>query len=178
MKKDPDGYDGSTALANKQREKFCIRYAAVANATQAYAYAYPKCNCPTSKGSRLVSFGNVRARCEFLSQKALSGLQITSERILAEQARLAFADPGDMFDEDGKMLAIPDMPEDIRRCIAGFDSITTQTEGGAHRLIEKPRLISKSQALKDLMTHLGLFQADNEQKNEDWLKYKAWLASA
>jgi len=46
---------------------------------------------------------------------------VTLDRVLEELALIAFVDPKDFYDKDGKLLAVPDMPEHARRALAGMD---------------------------------------------------------
>ena len=57
--------------------------------------------------------------------KRLSHLDVTEDRILTELARIAYFDPINMFDENGKLLHIKDMPEDTRRVIGGVEVMDT-----------------------------------------------------
>lgn len=47
--------------------------------------------------------------------------QLTAERVIQELSNLAFFDPASMYDEDGKLLKVKDMPEATRRAIAGIE---------------------------------------------------------
>jgi hypothetical protein len=100
---------------------------------------------------------------EELLRKQLELADITAERIALEIGRVAFSDPGQMFDANGGLLPIQDMPEDIRRCISGFDvEKRTETvwnekandgEGDFEKqiyIVMRPRLWSKNQALDTL----------------------------
>lgn len=47
---------------------------------------------------------------------------LTAEKVLSEIMRVALVDIGQAYDADGKLLAIKDMPEDVRRAIASIES--------------------------------------------------------
>ena len=46
---------------------------------------------------------------------------LSEDKLLQETACAAFLDPGDMFDGDGNLLPIGEMPEEVRRAIASLD---------------------------------------------------------
>ena len=48
-------------------------------------------------------------------------LKISKERILQEEACIAFFDPIDLFDKDGYLLKLHDMPEHARRALARME---------------------------------------------------------
>jgi hypothetical protein len=94
----------------------------------------------------------VRYRDELL-QKQLVMADITVERIVLELGRIAFSDPGRMFDARGNMIPVEEMDEDTRRAISGFD-VERRTEGHGEDAevyyTLKPRFWNKNQALDTL----------------------------
>jgi hypothetical protein len=94
----------------------------------------------------------VRFRQELLN-KQLTMADVTVERIVLELGRIAFSDPGRMFDEQGNMLPVQEMDEDTRRALSGFD-VEKRTEGHGEDAetyyVLKPRFWSKNQALETL----------------------------
>jgi phage terminase small subunit len=81
--------------------------------------------------------------------KAAKSHDVTQERLLTELAGIAYADPAEMYDEDGKLLHIKDMPERIRRAIASVE----YSDSGA-----KIKLWSKTQGADMLAKHLNLYE--------------------
>ncbi len=96
----------------------------------------------------------VRAGQAKLQRKTL----ISAERVLAETARLAFADPAALFDAAGKLLHVPDMPQSVRRAISSVK--VKRIPGGEDRPPEETvevRFWSKNDALEKLGKRLGIF---------------------
>ena len=160
--------DPSKPLENPKEEKAVLLYIQDKNQSEAYRSAYKStAKSVPQQACNLFRKPNVRARLAFLTEKELSHLHVTAQRVIQEQARIAFADPARMFDADGNLLAISDMPEDIRRALASVDIEThgiSSDDEGAKSVTSKVKYLSKGAALKDLMAHLGLFAADNEQR--------------
>ena len=120
-----------------------------------------------AKRAGLASVPNGKAVNRFrraLVQKQITAAEITAERIAIELARVAFSDPGRMFDGNGNMIPLDQMDEDTRRAISGFDverrselvyseSGGKDGKGGLERqdyLCLKPRMWNKNQALDTL----------------------------
>lgn len=76
---------------------------------------------------------------------------IEVETVVAELGHVAFADVGDVFDEEGQVLPLKDWPEYLRRCVASF-------EVDQFGLPTKVRFWSKNDALDKLMRYLGAYQ--------------------
>ena len=104
------------------------------------------------KASRLAKHPGIVARCEQLRNRvatktldkilpialpqaetahealSLIAFDTTTERILQELARVGMSDPGEMFDAEGNLLPIHELPEHVRRAIATV-KVTRTTRG-------------------------------------------------
>lgn len=88
-------------------------------------------------------------------------LGVTTDRVLAERAAIAFFDPRTIFDATGSILPIKDWPDNAAAALASMDiEEATEVKG----LVRKIRAHPKSPELDALMKHLGLFAEDNKQK--------------
>jgi phage terminase small subunit len=56
-----------------------------------------------------------------LTAKISKKSELTAERVMEELSTIALFDPATMYDENGKLLRIIDMPEETRRAIAGIE---------------------------------------------------------
>lgn len=83
--------------------------------------------------------------------------RITADRVLAEYAKIAFSDIGQIFDDNGELLTIKAMPADIRAAISSFEVETSERGGGAVLNIAKIKMLDKLGALGQVGRHLGLF---------------------
>ncbi len=134
-------------LSPKSRE-FCAQYVAMGrNATRAYMSVYPRASEKTAavNGHRLLRNTNVAAEVDRLSKLVLKRAQATADEVLRELTRLAMVDPAQLVGPDGTMLALRDMPEEIRRCIA---SIEKDSDGNV-----KIKFWDKNTALTNLAKH-------------------------
>jgi phage terminase small subunit len=114
-----------------------------------------------AQGSYLLTNPKVIADIEAARAKLIEKIQVTSERMLSELAGIAFFDPADVFNPDGTLMALSEMPPQARRAIAGIEVETLFSGTGDNRqqigLLRKIRLVPKLQALEMLARHLGLF---------------------
>lgn len=106
------------------------------------------------------------ARAAVVKQaEATTGVSV--ERTLLELSRIAYFDPGRLFDESGNLLAIKDMPEEVRAAIAQVEHFEEFAGRGDERELigytKKLKLWDKNSAIDKAMKHLGLFEKDNEQ---------------
>lgn len=113
-------------------------------------------------GSRLLSHAEVAARVAELQAKRSQRTQITADVVLGELLRLARTDIGEAFDADGRLKAIKDIPEDVRRAIAGVE-VDELFEGRGRDRVQvgwtrKVKFWDKARALELLARHLGLLK--------------------
>lgn len=140
-----------------QQMLFCREYVIDRNATQAAIRAgYSEKTAP-EQGSRLLSYANVRAEVDRLLQGLAKKLDITAERVLNELAKLAFVDIADIYNEDGGLKQLSEMPEDARRAIVGIEIQEERIDGVVVGQTRKVKLADKKGALVDLGRHLKLF---------------------
>jgi phage terminase small subunit len=90
----------------------------------------------------------IKQRRESLSMRSLA----TRDRWEEEVCRLAFFDPGQLFEDDGSLKRIKDMPEDARRVLAGLEVVELFDGQGDQKhaigLVKKARLPNKKEALE------------------------------
>lgn len=91
--------------------------------------------------------------------------ELTTDRILQELSRIAFADLRKAFAPDGSLLSPAEWPDDVAAAMAGVDVVETKTEAGAiPEYTKKVKLWDKNAAIEKAMKHLGLFDQDNAQR--------------
>lgn len=123
------------------------------NKTQAAIAA----GCPekgaAAQGIRLYNHDKVQALIAERTAKTISDLQITTERILKERARLAFFNPKKLRGPDGRPLAIHELDDDTAAAIAGIE----MDEFGA---VKKIRMADKNASLTALEKFKGMIGPD------------------
>lgn len=153
-----------TRPLNHRQERFCEEYLVDGNATQAAARAGYSRKTAAIQGWELLQKPKIKERLQVLRQEQSRRVQIHADRVLAEVAKIAFADLGDILDFSGGTLALRPantIHEDARRALASV-KVRRQVEGSGEEsrqveLIEF-RLASKLEALEKLGKHLGIFR--------------------
>jgi phage terminase small subunit len=111
---------------NKRQTLFVKEYLVDLNATQAAIRAgYSK------KTARVIGQENLQkpaiAKAVQKEMDARSHrVNVTSDDVLRELLRLSLVDVTQAFDKDGRLLPIKEIPEDVRRAIAGIDLRTQE----------------------------------------------------
>ena len=86
-----------------------------------------------------------------------------SERILREDAAVAFADPRACFGPDGAPLAPSELPADIARAVASVECKEATARSGGVTRTWKYSFWSKEKALERLARQLGLTSRDPDK---------------
>lgn len=132
-----------------KQERFVEEYLIDLNATQAAIRAgYSK------KSAKLIGHENITkpdiaGAIQEAKEKRAARTEISQDRVLREYACVGFYDIGQFVDENDKLLPIHEIPEDARRAICGIEGT------GKDRKLKLP---NKQPALKDMGTHLGMFE--------------------
>ena len=74
-----------------------------------------------------------------------------------------FFKPKDLFNEDGSLKPINDLPDEVAGCIASLDVVENHFGESLQRKT-KVKLYSKLEAIEKLAKHLGFYEKDNEQQ--------------
>jgi len=150
------------APLNNQQELFVREYCVDLDANKAALRAGYSSK---RSGEKLMTREHVLEAIRLQIGKRARETEIDAERVLCELALIAFSNPKDMFDENGCMLHIKDMPDDIAKTIASLDVVHKQTRSGDEVTIAKVRFHNKLEALALIGKHLGILGSQVEQKH-------------
>lgn len=140
------------------------------NGTQAAITAgYSEVSAHTT-AFRLLKNAEVIAIIDEALAKAAEISGLTVQRTLAEVARLAYFDPRKLFDSNGQLLPVHELPDDAAATLASIE-VTDIFEGnGKGRKktgeLTKIKVWDKNSALEKAMKFHGLYKADNDQKTD------------
>lgn len=162
------------ALTPRQR-LFALEYLVDLNATQAAIRAGYSKKSAAETGCELLKLPKVRTFVERELRKRENRLDLKADRVLLELMRVGMVDLARAFDDEGRLLALKDMPEDVRRAISGVEveEEYADVEGGAlddgatrARIaigrVAKVKFWDKPKALELLGKHLALFTEKQE----------------
>ena len=98
----------------------------------------------------------------------LAAAKITKQRILAEYAKLAFVDPRKFYDEDGRLLPIPELDADTAAALQGFEAKEEFDQDGRWEgVLKKIKSCDKKAALDSLAKCAGMFIDKHELTGKD-----------
>ncbi|HAR38824.1 MAG TPA: hypothetical protein DCS09_09790 [Porphyromonadaceae bacterium] len=157
------------------QEKFAQEYILTGNASEAYRRAYPKSlkwkdNAVQVAGSKLLANPIVSVRVEELRVEVKEKFDISTERLLLEQSRIALFDFRRLFDENGNMIKPKDMPDEVAAAVSSVKvSNRSLGEGEGFETITELKLWNKNTSLDSLFKNKGLYEVDNKQNGANAL---------
>lgn len=169
---DVEPYRNSFGLTKKQ-EAFAQAAITENTLSDAYRKAYD-CDGMSNKtiheeASILADNPKVSPRIAELRDRAEKAADVTLERWMREQARIAFADPLELYNDDGSLKPISEMSPDARAAIAAIDIETRLVGSGEDAeeyTVKKVKLHSKTAAQDSIGRALGAFEKDNKQMGD------------
>lgn len=151
----------SPESAERRKREFAERWLVNGNnASEAAVFVGYSSNGASVTGCKLLADPLVQSIVGPRKTAVLEAAQLTTERWAKEMAAIGFLDPGRMYGEDGKILPLHKMPEDVRRALARVET-ETDKDGNVHtRAVPH----DKNTALANIGRHLGVFDKDNKQR--------------
>lgn len=147
-------------LTNKQ-QMFVREYLVDLNATQAAIRAGYSAKTATWIGPQLLWKTHVAQAIQAEMDKRAAKIDVTAEKVIAELAKMAFANLQDFYDKDGSLKDIHSLPRDVAAALSQVE--TNLTEACA---VQKVKLHDKRGALELLGKHLKLFTDRIEHSGE------------
>jgi len=163
-----DAIDKLGAALSPPHKRFCDIYLTNGNnGTQAYKTSINLRGSDASCGvgaNRLLKRNDVRSYVDmcrnYRTDEVLNHLSVNKERVLTEEANLAFIDIRKIFDSSGEFLHPTLWPEEIARAAAGVDiDQRWDVKANKWRYTYKIKLNDKGRALGRLETVLGMNKA-------------------
>lgn len=140
---------------------FCAEYLIDLNGCQAAIRAGYSKKTARSVAAENLTKPDIQAEVARLMGDRSRRVEVTADNVLAELLKIAMADIGQAFKEDGSLKTLHDMPEEIRRAIAGVDVFEEFEGRGEDReqigFTKKVRFWDKTKALEMLGRHLRMF---------------------
>jgi len=148
-------------LTGKQ-EAFCHEYLVDFNASAAAKRAGYSERSARSTGHSLLKHPAVQARLKVLALERTKSVDASVELVLRELMNIATFDIADLYDEDGRLKPIHDIPEGARKAIAAVDAEELWEGRGESRehigTLKKVKIWDKLRSLQMIGQHLGMFK--------------------
>jgi phage terminase small subunit len=162
----------------EKQKRFADHYIDSCNATQAYLEVY-QCKSKASaraSASKLLTNPNIkkyiRDRREVIDSEVLKHQIFNKEQILQQETRIASADIGDIFEENGEIKELHEWSEGIRKAIKDFKfdkiRVGTDDQGNAiyKKYLKKLTFHDRGAALNRLEKCYGMHQGNKPEKRE------------
>lgn len=148
---------------NPKQARFVAEYLIDMNATQAAIRAGYSKRTAKAQGSRLLTNADVAAAVQARQGRLAEKLEVTQERVIAELAKIGFANMADYMTVDSRGDPALDFSALTRDQAAALTEVTVDdyVEGRGENARDvrrvKFKLADKRAALVDLGKHLGMF---------------------
>ena len=164
----------ATKLTLKQ-ENFCLAYIETGNATEAYRRAYNTERMKPETANRnaklMLDDNKIATRLAEFKKPIIEKTQLTLERVIIENMNVAFFDIRTILDDSGSLLPISEWPAAAGAAISSIEILEQYEGSGKERqfvgYLKKVKLVEKGAALDRLMKHLGAYEKDNKQKENN-----------
>lgn len=146
---------------------FIAEYLIDGNATRAAIAAGFSQAGAAAQGARLLKRPAIAAMIAERRARTMARLEVTEERVKQELAKLAFYDPGDLYDNDGHLRPIKELDDITRAAIGGVEVETRMHPGGILQSVTKKiKLADKRSALELLGKNLKMFTDVHEHQGK------------
>lgn len=168
------------AELNKRQRQFVEEYLIDLSGTHAAIRAGYSAKTASRISQELFSKPHVAEAVRKGMEERAKRNKISQDRVLQEYAKIAFFDPRRLYDDQGNLVPIQNLPEDVAAAIAGVDVVVgkksdvavaeaaAEAAGGASSTtaitttVRKIKLVDKKGALDSLARHLGMFLDKSE----------------
>ena len=153
-------------LTSKQ-QVFVQEYLVDLNATQAAIRAGYSQRTAGWIGPQLLGKTHVAEAVQRAMAKREERTEITQDMVLREYAKLAFLDPRRFYDDQGNLISVHDLPEDVAAALASmvvvFERDGEDVKGRPQfAAVRKIKFSDKKAALDSIARHLGMFKDKTE----------------
>lgn len=166
---------GNPRALTSRAEKFCNEYLIDLNGTRAAIRAKYSKKTAYSIAERLLRNVEVQKRISELQKGLQVKTGIAAEKVVAEFAKIAFANIQDFIGKDNEIMDLSKIDKNIAAAVESIQSDIRHDGGKSKGYTEKVKfkLHSKVSALENLGKHLGIYEKDNNQQGmtlADFLK--------
>lgn len=156
-----------------QHQAFVDQYLVDLNGTAAAIRAGYAPKAAAVKASKLLARPDVQSALQAALEQRSAKVRASAEMVLEELVRLAKVDVEALFNPDGSLKPINEIPEDARRAIAGIEIVEEFEGRGKDRKqigwAKKVKLWDKNKSLELIGRHLKMFTDVVEHKGLEGL---------
>jgi len=161
-------------LTEKQ-EKFCQAYIEFGNKSEAYRQAYDadamNTNSVRVAANEVFNVPNVSLRIAELQKELRERNKVKIDDVLGYLADMIKFDIAEVYDENGKMKSIHDIPKPHREMISSVkvyqDFLNIDGQKELIGETKEVRILNKLDVIEKFMKHFGAYEKDNQQKKSE-----------
>jgi phage terminase small subunit len=158
-----------------KQEKFCLEYIETGNASEAYRRAFNtermKPETVNRNAKAMIDDSKIATRLQALKKPVIEKMELNLEKVLTENMHLAFFDIRTMFNENGTLKPVSEWSDSIGASVKSIEIDELYEGSGKDRIrigeTKKVQFWDKSAAIDKLMKHLGAYEKDNKQKENN-----------
>lgn|SRR5574340_981798 len=148
-------------MLTPKQSLFVKEYLVDLNATQAAIRAGYSSKTAEKTGHENTRKPEIRAAIDEAQRKRAAKTEFNADRVLKEIERVSTVDPVNLFNEDGTMKRMQDIPEDVRRAVASVEVVELFEGKGEKRkwigYLKKIKLVPKNESLNMAGRHFKMF---------------------
>jgi phage terminase small subunit len=153
-------------------EAFAQAYVRLGNMSEAYRSAYNATKMKPStigvKASIMLMEDKFRVKVEAIRRELAIRNEITLDEVVNDLARMSRFDIAELYDEDGDLKNIHDMPKEARQMISSMDIEAIYETRGDQRIqignTKKIKLNNRLDVLEKLMKYFDGYNKHNQSK--------------
>jgi phage terminase small subunit len=158
-----------------KQEKFCLEYIETGNASEAYRRAFNtermKPETVNRNAKAMIDDSKIATRLQALKKPVIEKMELNLEKVLTENMHLAFFDIRTMFNENGTLKPVSEWSDSIGASVKSIEIDELYEGSGKDRIrigeTKKVQFWDKGAAIDKLMKHLGAYEKDNKQKENN-----------
>ena len=165
-----------TEGATAKQLSFCEEYIKDKNGTQAAIRAGYSKKTARTQASTLLTKPNIQAVVKHLFEQVSERNKIEVDELVGVLAKQARFDIAELYDADGNLKSIHDIPKDIRMSLEEIQVDELYEGFGEDRIrigqTKKIKTANRQNAIRMLLQIFGAFKEDNEQKAAEVIIFK------
>ena len=151
----------------KKNKRFCEEYVIDLNGKQAAIRAGYSEKTAEQQASRLLRNVKVKDCIKTLQAEIVERNKITIDECVSTLASMSRFDIIDLYNDDGTLKPLKDIPKEARLVIEGLDTDEIKMEGLVIGYVKKLKISNRRSNIIELMKYLGAYEIHNKQKQPD-----------
>src|SRR5215472_4983746 len=144
-------------MLTPKQSRFVEEYIIDLNGRQAAIRAGYSAKTAEVQGSRLLRVAKVRAALESAMQARSRRTEVTADHVVAELARIAFANLRDLWPRPGERINLHRLDHNRTAALEELTVVEAVDSGGVVHRTTRLKMHDKLAALTSLARHLGMF---------------------